>query len=105
MSARTTKSYDGTTVPLVIIYKKGLKRDGKNPTILDGYGAYGAEWTSPIFNTFALPWLERGGVLVFAGVRGGGEYGEDWHEAGMKKTKPNSWKDFIACAEYLIAEK
>lgn len=99
------KSYDGAMVPLVIIYKKGLKRDGKNPTILDGYGAYGAEWTSPIFNTMTLPWLERGGVLVFAGVRGGAEYGEDWHEAGMKKNKPNSWKDFIACAEFLIAEK
>lgn len=99
------KSYDGAMVPLVIIYKKGLKRDGKNPTILDGYGAYGAEWTSPIFNTLTLPWLERGGVLVFAGVRGGAEYGEDWHEAGMKKNKPNSWKDFIACAEFLIAEK
>lgn len=99
------KSYDGTMIPLVIIHKKGLKRDGKNPTILDGYGAYGAEWTSPIFNPATLPWLERGGILVFAGVRGGGEYGEDWHEAGMKETKPNTWKDFIACAEYLIAEK
>jgi len=99
------KSYDGTMVPLVIIYKKGLKRDGKNPALLSGYGAYGAEWTSPIFNPSTLPWLERGGVLIFAGVRGGGEYGEDWHEAGMKKTKPNTWKDFIACAEYLIAEK
>jgi prolyl oligopeptidase len=99
------KSYDGTMVPLVIIYKKGLKRDGKNPALLSGYGAYGAEWTSPVFNPSTLPWLERGGVLIFAGVRGGGEYGEDWHEAGMKKTKPNTWKDFIACAEYLIAEK
>jgi prolyl oligopeptidase len=99
------KSHDGAMIPLVVIYKKGLKRDGKNPALLSGYGAYGAEWISPVFNPSTLAWLERGGVLVFAGVRGGGEYGEDWHEAGMKETKPNTWKDFIACAEYLVAEK
>jgi prolyl oligopeptidase len=99
------RSWDGTLVPMVIIYKRGLKRDGKNPTLLDGYGAYGAEWTSPIYIAGLLPWLERGGVLAYAGVRGGGEYGEEWHLAGFQKRKPNTWKDFIACAEYLVAEK
>ncbi len=99
------KSYDGAMIPLVIIYKKGLKRDGTNPTLMAGYGAYGVEYTSPVFDTQSLPWLERGGVMVWAGIRGGGEYGEEWHQAGFQKTKPNTWKDFIACAEYLIAEK
>jgi prolyl oligopeptidase len=99
------KSRDGTLVPMVILHKRGLKRDGKNPTLLDGYGAYGAEWTSPVFAANLLPWLERGGVMAYAGVRGGGEYGEEWHLAGFQKTKPNTWNDFIACAEYLVAEK
>ncbi|HZE68436.1 MAG TPA: prolyl oligopeptidase family serine peptidase [Pyrinomonadaceae bacterium] len=99
------KSYDGTMVPLVILYKRGLKRDGTNPTLLNGYGAYGINNTEPFFASNFLPWLERGGVIALAGVRGGGEYGEEWHLAGKEKTKPNTWKDFIACAEYLIREK
>lgn len=99
------KSHDGVMIPLVIIYKKGLKRDGKNPTLMSGYGAYGRVDTTPNFDTVILPWLERGGVAVLTGVRGGGDYGEEWHEAGKQQTKPNSWKDFIACAEYLMAEK
>ena len=99
------KSYDGTMVPLVILYKRGLKRDGSNPTLLNGYGAYGINNTEPFFASNFLPWLERGGVIGLAGVRGGGEYGEEWHLAGKLKTKPNTWKDFIACAEYLINEK
>ena len=99
------KSHDGTMVPLVILYKRGLKRDGTNPTLLEGYGAYGIVNTEPFFASNFLPWLERGGVVALAGVRGGGEYGEDWHLAGKEKTKPNTWKDFIACAEYLINEK
>jgi len=99
------KSHDGVMVPLVILYQRGLKRDGTNPTLLDGYGAYGITNTEPFFATGFLPWLERGGVIAMAGVRGGGEYGEDWHLAGKEKTKPNTWKDFIACAEYLINEK
>jgi prolyl oligopeptidase len=99
------KSYDGTMVPLVILSKKGLKRDGTNPTLMIGYGAYGIVNTEPFFASGYLPWLERGGILAFAGVRGGGEYGEEWHLAGKQKTKPNTWKDFIACAEYLINEK
>ncbi len=99
------KSHDGTMVPLVILYKRGLKRDGTNPTLLEGYGAYGIVNTEPFFASNFLPWLERGGVVALAGVRGGGEYGEDWHLAGKEKTKPNTWKDFIACAEYLVSEK
>ncbi|MBL8521855.1 MAG: S9 family peptidase [Betaproteobacteria bacterium] len=99
------RSHDGVMVPMVIIHKKGMVRDGNNPTLMLGYGAYGIENTSPVFNPRSLPWLERGGVFVWTGVRGGGEYGEDWHQAGKEKTKPNTWKDFIACAEYLIREK
>lgn len=99
------KSYDGTMIPLVIIYKKGIKRDGSNPVLMDGYGSYGREYTSPFFSAGILPWLNRGGVYVTAGGRGGGEYGEEWHLAGKGATKPNTWRDFIACAEYLIKEK
>ena len=99
------KSHDGAMVPLVILYKRGLKRDGATPTLLEGYGAYGIVNTEPFFASNFLPWLERGGVIALAGVRGGGEYGEDWHLAGKEKTKPNTWKDFIACAEYLVHEK
>lgn len=99
------KSYDGVIVPLVILYRRGLKRDGSNPTLLSGYGAYGINNTEPFFASNFLPWLERGGIIALAGVRGGGEYGEEWHLAGKQKTKPNTWKDFIACAEYLIDEK
>lgn len=99
------RSWDGTMVPLVILHKKGIRLDGSNPTFEIGYGAYGFESTSPEFAVRYLPWLRRGGVLVFAGVRGGGEYGEEWHMGGFKQTKPNTWKDFIACGEYLIREK
>lgn len=99
------RSYDGTMVPLVVIHKKGLKLDGTNPLLMNGYGAYGIENTSAYFFAGVLPWVNRGGIYVFAGVRGGGEYGEEWHLAGKGATKANTWKDFIACAEYLIAEK
>ena len=98
------RSHDGTMVPLSIIYRRGMKRDGNNPTLLLGYGAYGFP-VRPSFNARELAWLERGGVLAFAHVRGGGEFGREWHTAGQKSTKPNTWKDFIACAEYLVAEK
>lgn len=98
------KSYDGTLVPLSIIYKKGLKRDGKNLTGITGYGAYGIS-SEPVFIAQFFPWLDAGGVIAFAHVRGGGEYGEEWHLGGFKSKKPNTWKDFIACAEYLIKEK
>jgi prolyl oligopeptidase len=98
------RSYDGTMVPLSIVYRRGLKLDGSNPAILEGYGAYGIT-LDPSFDPKRLAWLERGGVFAVAHIRGGGEYGEDWHRWGMKLTKPNTWRDFIACAEYLIEHK
>lgn len=98
------KSYDGTMVPLSVVYKKGLKLDGKNPLLLDGYGSYGIT-LDPFFDPRLIAWYESGGVFAVAHVRGGGEYGEDWHLGGKLLTKPNTWKDFIAAAEYLIAEK
>ncbi len=96
-------SHDGVEVPLSIIHHKDMKRDGSNPTVLSGYGSYGIS-LRPSFDPTHLAWLERGGVLAVAHVRGGGEYGQDWHLAGQKLNKPNTWKDFIACAEYLIDE-
>jgi prolyl oligopeptidase len=98
------KAKDGTLVPLSIVHKKGIKLDGSNPTILYGYGAYGISQT-PFYRPTFLPWFNRGGVLAVAHVRGGGEYGEDWHKAGYKLTKPNTWNDAIACAEWLVAHK
>jgi prolyl oligopeptidase len=98
------RSADGTMVPLSIILQKGLPRDGSHPTLLGGYGAYGIS-SLPIFDPKRLAWMERGGIYAIAHVRGGGEYGEDWHLAGWKKTKMNTIDDFIACAEYLIAQK
>jgi prolyl oligopeptidase len=98
------KSHDGALVPLSIIHRKDVKLDGSNPALLYGYGAYGIT-EEPGFNSRRLAWLERGGVFAVANVRGSGVYGKDWHKAGFKETKPNTWKDFIACAEYLIAEK
>jgi prolyl oligopeptidase len=97
-------SHDGTLVPLSIVHKKGLKLDGTNPTILYGYGAYGIS-TTPYFRPTWLPWFQRGGIIAYAHVRGGGEYGEDWYKAGYKATKPNTWKDAIACAEWLVEHK
>jgi prolyl oligopeptidase len=97
------ESHDGTRVPLTILHKRGIKLDGKNPTLLYGYGAYGIPM-KPFVSLPWLAWLERGGVYAVAHVRGGGEYGREWHLAGQKLNKPNSWKDFIACAEFLIRE-
>jgi prolyl oligopeptidase len=94
-------SYDGTRIPLSILRKKGLKLDGSHPTILSGYGSYGRS-IEPVFSPTALAWLERGHVLAIAHVRGGGEYGEDWHRDGQKLTKLNTIFDFIACAQYLV---
>lgn len=100
----SVKSSDGVVIPLSIIYKKGLKLDGQNPTLLTGYGAYGAT-QYPYFDPLQIAWFERGGVIAVAHVRGGGENGKEWHLTGQKLNKPNTWKDFIACAEYLIKEK
>jgi prolyl oligopeptidase len=99
-------SYDGTRVPLSIVYQKGAAHDGKRPTLLFGYGAYGLSYdphVNPDFPMF-VGWVEHGGVIAVAHVRGGGEYGEDWHRGGQKLTKLNTVFDFIACAEYLVAE-
>jgi prolyl oligopeptidase len=97
-------SYDGTLVPLSIAHPKGMKMDGLNPTLLFGYGAYGVS-QGPEFDQTLLAWYERGGVKATCHVRGGGEYGEEWHQAGKGSTKPNTWLDFIACAQYLTANK
>lgn len=94
-------SYDGTRVPLSIIHKKGVALDGKNPTILDGYGSYGIS-IEPYFSAASLAWVERGGILAIAHVRGGGEYGEAWHTGGQFRNKPNTILDFIACGQYLV---
>jgi prolyl oligopeptidase len=92
---------DGTQIPLSIVYKRGLKLDGHNPIWLTGYGAYGIVY-NPRLLTRQIALLEDGGVYAVAHVRGGGEFGEDWHTAGFKATKPNTYRDLIACAEYLI---
>jgi prolyl oligopeptidase len=94
---------DGTPVPLSIIYKKGLPLNGKNPCLMEGYGSYGIS-LDPNFDPTRLALLEKGMVVAFAHVRGGGENGEDWHLAGQKLTKQNTIGDFIACAQYLIAK-
>ena len=99
----TVKSHDGANVPLSIVHRADLKLDGSNPTLLYGYGAYGIT-EEPSYLPTRLAWLERGGVFAVANVRGSGVYGEDWYKAGYKSTKPNTWKDFIACAQYLIAQ-
>ena len=93
-------SHDGVEVPLTIVHKASLVRDGSNPVLLYGYGAYGLPQT-PSFGPIRLAWLERGGIFAVAHVRGGGEYGKAWHEGGHLETKRNSWLDFHACAEYL----
>lgn len=94
---------DGTRVSMFLIHRKGLKLDGCNSTLLDGYGGFGISMT-PFFDTFFLPWLEAGGVYALPNLRGGGEYGEDWHRAGMLEHKQNVFDDFIAAAEWLIAK-
>ncbi|MDH3216955.1 MAG: prolyl oligopeptidase family serine peptidase [Candidatus Krumholzibacteria bacterium] len=95
------KSHDGVMVPLSIIHKIGIELDGTHPTLMHGYGAYGYSWYV-YFDALRLAWLERGGVIAVAHVRGGGEYGKQWHLAGRMQTKPNTWRDLIACAEYLV---
>lgn len=96
-------SKDGTQVPMIITYKKGTQLNGKNPTILYGYGGFNVS-LQPRFNIANAVWLEQGGVYAVANLRGGGEYGKEWHKAGTQLKKQNVFDDFIAAAEYLIAE-
>jgi len=97
-------SKDGTRVPMFVVSRKGLKKDGHNPTLLTGYGGFNASFT-PAFNRAAYLWLEHGGVYAVANLRGGEEFGEDWHRAGMLDKKQNVFDDMIGAAEYLISEK
>jgi prolyl oligopeptidase len=95
------ESKDGTKVPMFVVHKKDLKKDGKRPTLLYGYGGFNVTYT-PSFSVTNLIWLENGGVYVLANIRGGGEYGEEWHQAGTKLNKQNVFDDFIAAGEYLV---
>ncbi len=97
-------SKDGTKIPMIITHKKGLELDGKNPTILYAYGGFNISVT-PSFNIVNAVWMEQGGIYAVPNIRGGGEYGKKWHDAGTKMQKQNVFDDFIAAAEYLISNK
>jgi prolyl oligopeptidase len=98
------KSKDGTRVPMFIVHKKGVPKNGKNPTLLTGYGGFNVSLT-PTFSRTAYLWMEHGGIYAVANLRGGAEFGEDWHRAGMLDKKQNVFDDMIAAAEHLISEK
>jgi prolyl oligopeptidase len=98
------KSKDGTRVPMFIVHKKGLEKNGKNPTLLTAYGGFNISLT-PSFSRTAYLWMEHGGIFAVANLRGGAEFGEDWHRAGMLDKKQNVFDDMIAAAEHLISEK
>ncbi|MFL6662287.1 MAG: prolyl oligopeptidase family serine peptidase [Rhizobacter sp.] len=99
----TVKSHDGAMVPMSIIHRKGVKLDGTNPTLLYGYGSYGIT-EEPRFGVWRSAWMDAGGVFAVANPRGTSVFGEEWYRGGFQATKPNTWKDFIACAEYLVAQ-
>ncbi len=96
------RSQDGTRVPMFLTHRKGLRLDGTNPTYLFGYGGFNTSVT-PSFGVTSLVWMERGGIYAVANLRGGGEYGEEWHQAGSRKSKQNTFDDFIAAAAWLVA--
>jgi prolyl oligopeptidase len=100
----TVTTRDGTKVPLSVVAKKGLKRDGRNPTLVQAYGSYQIS-INPYFSPRTLAFLERGGVFAVAHVRGGGEYGRRWWKAGQKLNKPNTWRDLIDCCEHLVRQR
>jgi prolyl oligopeptidase len=104
VTRESATSKDGTKIPLNIVRKKGTKPDGNNPTLLYGYGGYGISM-QPNFDFAKRLWFDRGGVYVVANIRGGGEFGEEWHKAGNLTKKQNVFDDFAAAAEYLIKEK
>ncbi|MCH2196449.1 prolyl oligopeptidase family serine peptidase [Kordia sp.] len=97
-------SHDGVLIPLSLIYHKDTQKDGNNHVMMSGYGTYAFSMT-PEVNPLMMQWIDKGGIYAVTHVRGGGEKGDTWHKAGFKKTKPNTWKDFIACTEYLIEKK
>lgn len=97
-------SKDGTKIPMFITYKKGTEKNGKNPTILYAYGGFNIS-SNPSFSPSRITWLEQGGIFCIANIRGGSEYGEKWHEAGMRNKKQNVFDDFIAAGEFLVAKK
>lgn len=103
VSQHSYPSKDGTEISLFLVHQRGLKKDGKNPTLLNGYGGFNVS-LSPHFDPSLIAWLERGGVYAMPNLRGGGEYGESWHKAGMLANKQNVFDDFIAAAEWLIKE-
>jgi prolyl oligopeptidase len=98
------RSKDGTRIPMFLTWRKGLERNGRNPTYLYGYGGFNVSMT-PAFSPSTIAWLEMGGIYAVPNLRGGGEYGTDWHNAGRLHNKQNVFDDFIAAAEYLIAEQ
>jgi len=102
---RFAKAKDGTQIPYSLIYKKGLKMDGKNPAFISAYGSYGAAAYTPSFASRALALADQGAVIGYANVRGGGEFGREWHRAGKLENKPNTWRDLIAVSEDLVANK
>ncbi|MFS4472277.1 prolyl oligopeptidase family serine peptidase [Chryseobacterium sp. T20] len=98
------KSRDGQEIPVSLLYNKNIKKDGKNMTLINSYGSYGIS-NNPYFSPTYLLWVQQGGIVAIAHVRGGGEKGEEWRLGGYKETKPNTWRDLIDCTEYLIKEK